>query len=72
VGIGLFDLDNDGWKDVFATKPRERHRLILRRRSTMTNAVFRNQADGTFRDVSAESGVRRGEPRTAAAIRRFQ
>jgi hypothetical protein len=54
---GLFlDFDNDGWVDLFlvdggsfadaAVAARARHRL------------YRNRGDGTFADVTAESGIR--------------
>lgn len=54
-GVGLFDkdntgacagdLNNDGWTD-----------LIVLSRNHASNHVFLNQGDGTFRDVSVESG----------------
>ncbi len=55
-GAVFFDYDNDGWIDVFlvdggsiadpSAAARARHRL------------FRNQGDGTFADVTADSGIR--------------
>ena len=53
-GVGLIDYDNDGWLDIyfvngcpipFDTGPSPSQRL------------YRNQRDGTFREVTDEAGV---------------
>jgi tetratricopeptide (TPR) repeat protein len=54
-GVGLLDLDGDGWLDVFcvqggvfppdAARPNDGDRL------------FRNRRDGTFEDVTVSSGI---------------
>ena len=46
VSVALFaDYDNDGFKDVFVS------------RTFQPNQLFRNLGDGTFADVTAESGL---------------
>lgn len=46
-GIGFVDIDNDGWLD------------IMQRNADyeFDNALFRNNGDGTFTDVTHESGI---------------
>ena len=62
---GLFDFDNDGWKDLFTANAHvndeiERFEANAYR---LANSVFRNAGDGTFTDASAEAGLAAGEPR---------
>jgi Flp pilus assembly protein TadD len=73
IAAGWFDFDNDSRLDLFvvhyvawdpATEPRcggERpgYRAYCHPRfyAPLPNALYRNQGDGTFRDVSAESGI---------------
>jgi hypothetical protein len=56
-GIGLYDLDNDGFKDVFTANA---HFPALDRylgtAPALPNSVFRNQA-GKFQDVSKTAGA---------------
>jgi len=44
MGVAAADYDGDGWVDLYVTNLGE-------------NALFRNEGDGTFRDVTAESGA---------------
>ena len=44
IGVASGDYDNDGWVDVYITR-------------FGANQLFRNQGDGTFADVSAQSGT---------------
>jgi hypothetical protein len=58
-GIGLVDLDNDGWKDVFQVNGHvypelDAHSGIERYRNP--RLVYRNLGRGIFEDVSAISG----------------
>ena len=47
-GALFFDYDDDGWLDVFIVDGMSRHRL------------FRNRGNGTFEDLTAQSGITRG------------
>jgi hypothetical protein len=55
--VGLFDLDNDGWKDLFVSNA---HFPALSRYlgvpSALPNSVFRNMGNGKFKDVSHDAG----------------
>lgn len=63
--IGLFDLNNDRWKDIFTTNAHvnDTVEFFEATKYKLTNSVFANTGNGTFRDVSAGSGLDRGEPR---------
>jgi len=45
LGVVTFDYDNDGWQDIFVSNDH------------MPNYLFRNNRDGTFRDVGYMAGV---------------
>jgi enediyne biosynthesis protein E4 len=47
AGVAVADFDRDGWADIYVTNSGE----------GSSNALYRNQRDGTFRDVAAELGV---------------
>jgi enediyne biosynthesis protein E4 len=49
-GDGFFDFDNDGWKDLFVVNGG------LTWLVPMESTLLRNNGDGTFTDVSAETG----------------
>ena len=57
-GIGLFDFNNDGWKDMFTANSHVNDRVELFEAAVYKekNAVFAN-VGGTFRDVSSNSGL---------------
>jgi hypothetical protein len=64
-GNGLFDFDNDGWKDLFTANAHvndviEKFEANAYR---LPNSVFRNAGDGTFTDASNASGLAAGEAR---------
>jgi hypothetical protein len=55
-GLGAYDFDNDGWKDLFFAAshfPRSERYLG---RSGLPNHVFRNLGDARFEDVSSRAG----------------
>jgi len=54
----IVDLDNDGWKDLFVARSDVDDSIerISSQQYEQPNAVFRNLANGKFRDVSAECG----------------
>ncbi len=45
LGVVTFDYDNDGWQDIFIAN------------DSMPNSLFRNNRDGTFREIAYEAGV---------------
>jgi hypothetical protein len=49
-GNGIYDFNNDGYKDLFAANGdvQDNTELFSSRKSRLSNTVFRNQADGTF------------------------
>ena len=57
-GTGLFDFNNDGWKDLFTANSHVNDLVeqFEAARYKEPNGVFLNLGDGTFRDVSAEAG----------------
>jgi hypothetical protein len=57
-GIGLFDLNNDGWKDLFTANSHVNDTVeqFETAKYKLANSVFANAGDGTFRDASSESG----------------
>jgi hypothetical protein len=58
-GAGIYDFDNDGWKDLFSANSHvsENADIDPQQHYRQTNAVFLNQGDGTFKDVSADVGL---------------
>jgi hypothetical protein len=60
-GVAVGDLDNDGYPDIFASA--EGNDFFDARNSP---SLFRNNGDGTFTDVIAESGIL--ATRTAAGV----
>jgi hypothetical protein len=47
AAVSIVDFDRDGWPDIYVTNGGEGSR----------NALYRNQHDGTFRDVAEEVGL---------------
>jgi hypothetical protein len=57
-GIGLYDFDNDGFKDVFTANSHfPALDQYLGRSPALPNSVFRNRGDGRFEDVSRTVGA---------------
>ncbi len=57
-GVGLFDLDNDGSKDLFTagSHVNDRIELFEATQYKQPNRIFANRGDGTFEDVSNQVG----------------
>jgi len=55
-GVAWIDYDRDGWPDLFAVNGGTWEELVRGVPST-GNALFRNNRDGTFRDVTRAAGV---------------
>ncbi|MDQ1472947.1 MAG: enediyne biosynthesis protein [Bryobacterales bacterium] len=61
-GMGLFDFDNDGWKDLFfANSHFPQLNRYVGTSSELANSVLRNTGDGRFQDVSATAGAGFGQ-----------
>ncbi len=56
---GVFDFDNDGWKDLFVARGNVLDNIaqFSKRKYEEPNAVFRNLGNGKFQDVSGEAGA---------------
>ena len=52
-GVCVSDFDDDGWQDIYFVNGRDRYGRGIRAR----NALYRNNADGTFSDVTDKAGV---------------
>jgi enediyne biosynthesis protein E4 len=63
--LGLFDLNNDGWKDLFTANGHVNDTVetFEAAKYKLPNSIFVNQGDGTFRDVSGEMGADFQKPR---------
>jgi hypothetical protein len=58
-GNGIFDLDNDGWKDLFVARSNVVDNIQLvypSRRYREPNAVFRSLGNGKFQNVTETAG----------------
>jgi tetratricopeptide (TPR) repeat protein len=64
-GVGLLDFDGDGWLDVYCVQGGPVAAPSLETPSTANaepqpgDRLFRNQRDGTFRDMTRETGLAR-------------
>jgi len=69
---GIFDFDNDGWKDLFVARGNvlDNVALFSNRTYEEPNAVFRNLGNGKFQDVSADAGsdFQKAAPHRGAAF----
>jgi hypothetical protein len=71
---GMYDFDNDGWKDVFSANSHfPQLGRYVGRNSELPNSVFRNLGNGRFEDVSPIAGTdfQRGAMHHGAAFGDF-
>jgi hypothetical protein len=56
---GMFDLDNDGWKDLFVARGHvlDNSQAILSWPYRQANSIFRNLGNGKFQNVSDTAGA---------------
>ena len=52
-GVCVADFDGDGWQDIYFVNGRD----LYDRGISVTNALYRNNHDGTFTDVTEKAGV---------------
>ena len=52
-GVCVSDYDRDGWQDIYFVNGRDRYDRGI----TVKNALYRNNGDGTFTDVTDKAGV---------------
>src|SRR5262245_64482260 len=60
-GVAIFDYDNDGWMDLYFTNSGPCD--FFQPRQPLRHALYRNNGDGTFTDVTEKAGVRSEERR---------
>jgi hypothetical protein len=54
-GVAIFDYDNDGWMDLYFTNSGPAD--FFEPTHPLRNALYHNNHDGTFTDVTAKAGV---------------
>jgi len=54
-GCAIFDYDNDGWMDIFLVNTGESD--FFTPKKPLHNALYKNNRDGTFTDVTEKAGV---------------
>src|SRR5579872_5598305 len=55
AGCAFFDYDNDGWMDIYLVNRGKAD--FFSPPSPLRNALYRNNRDGTFTDVTLKAGV---------------
>lgn len=72
-GTGLFDFNNDGWKDLFTSDSHVNDRVELFEPAVYKepDSVFANLGNGKFRDVSAEAGLTEAKAHRGSAYADF-
>ena len=58
AGCAFFDYDNDGWMDIYLVNSGPAD--FFTPASPLKNALYRNNHDGTFTDVTEKAGVAGG------------
>jgi hypothetical protein len=66
AGCAFLDYDNDGWMDVYLVN--SGHCDFLEPNPPVRNALYRNNRDGTFTDVTETAGVAGGGYGMGAAV----
>jgi len=69
-GIAFFDYDNDGWLDIYLTNGTRLDAHWLSR-GTPTTHLYKNNRDGTFKDVTETSGLGRSGWQTGVCVGDF-
>ena len=69
-GTGIFDFDNDGWKDIFTANAaiQSNSEAVDNIPYKLANSLLRNNGDGSFTDVSASAGLTLPEAHRGAAF----
>jgi enediyne biosynthesis protein E4 len=57
-GVAFFDYDNDGWMDLYIVNSGPSD--FFQPKAPLRNALYRNNRDGTFTDVTLKAGVAGG------------
>jgi hypothetical protein len=57
-GVAFFDFDRDGWMDIFLVNSGKAD--FYQPKTPLKNALYRNNRDGTFTDVTEKAGVAGG------------
>jgi hypothetical protein len=57
-GVAFFDYDNDGWMDIFMVNSGQAD--FYQPKTPLKHALYRNNRDGTFTDVTDKAGVAGG------------
>ncbi len=72
-GVGLFDFNNDGWKDLFTSNSHVNDRVEMFESAVYRepDSVFANLGSGKFRDVSAEAGLLEAKAHRGSAYADF-
>jgi hypothetical protein len=58
-GVAFLDYDNDGWMDIFLVNSGESD--FYKPEKPLRNALYKNNRDGTFTDVTEKAGVAGGK-----------
>src|SRR5687768_4299585 len=58
-GVAFFDYDNDGWVDIFFVNSGPAD--FYQPKAVPKNALYRNNRDGTFTDVTDKAGIGGGK-----------
>ena len=59
AGCAFFDYDNDGWMDIYLVNSGPSD--FYKPKKDIRNALYRNNQDGTFTDVTEKAGVAGGQ-----------